>query len=94
MDDSREFGAIAAGAEELRRAVEAGDFAGAEAAVRSYAGSIAQLSPASALAHADEACRLIDWARRTLSAARSRLRCVGEYHATQAAAIHTWRIDL
>ena len=84
--------AIASEAESLRLAVEACDFPAAEAAAGRYAALLTQLPPTEALPRLGEACRLIDWARRSLSAARSRLQCASEYAGE--AAVHSWRVDV
>jgi len=83
---------VATEAESLRRAVEACDFPAAEAAAGRYAAQLKQLPPAEAFPRLEEACRLIDWARRSLSAARSRLQCASEYAGE--AAVHSWRVDV
>jgi hypothetical protein len=71
--------AVAIEAESLRRAVEACDFPAAESAAGRYAAQLTQLPRAEAFPQLEEACRLIDWARRSLSAERSRLQCASEY---------------
>lgn len=92
MDDPAVISAIEEQAKILRRAVDACDFATAENGVRRYAELIAQLPPAEALPHLEDACRLIDWARRSLSAARARLQCVHEYSGEPP--VPSWRVDV
>jgi hypothetical protein len=84
--------AIASEADSLRLAVEACDFPAAEAAAARYGALLTQLPPAEALPLLEDACRLIDWARGSLSAARSRLLCASEYAGV--AAVHSWRVDV
>lgn len=91
--------------EALRRAVQTGDFAEAERSARRYTGALKavlpQLLPAQAQERLGEACRLVEWARRCLCAARARLngelrrvRSLSAYRQAAAKnAVHTWRID-
>lgn len=91
--------------EKLRRAVKSGDFAGAESSARRYTcaleASLAQLRPVQAARRLRDACELMEWARRNLCAARSRLsdelrrvqRLAAYGRAAQSAAVHTWKID-
>ena len=89
----------------LRRAVQSGDFAGAESAAGRYVAALQaalpQLPRAQAPHRLREACQLIEWARRCLCVARVRLS--GERSGVQHLAafqrtaqpdsLHTWRID-
>ncbi len=95
---------IRAEAEALRAAAERGDFAAAENAARRFTGLLhpllAELPPKEAEARLLQACELIDWARRNLLAARSRI--AGElrhldrlrhYHSQLSPTVHTFRMD-
>ncbi len=91
--------------EALRRAVQSGDFAGAERSARRYTRALetglAQLGPVEAARRLRDGCELMEWARRSLCAARSRLsdelrrvqRLAAYGRARQPGAVHTWRID-
>jgi hypothetical protein len=89
----------------LRRLVAANDFAGVQACAARYGkllrGHVAALPPAQAPGRLREACALLEWARRTLCAARAgmaddlqRLHHLTAYHATARPAYgHTWRVE-
>ena len=88
----------------LRDSAARGDFATAQAAASLYTDAVCvlvnQLPPAEAAARIAEACELMEWARRSLRAARSRveeqvrrLECLRRYHARHSAADHTFGID-
>lgn len=88
----------------LRDSAARGDFATAEAAASLYTEAVCALvkglPPAEAAARIGEACELMEWARRNLCAARSRveehvrrLECLGRYHARLLGAEHLFHID-
>jgi len=96
---------ILAEEETLRRAVHSNDFAEAERLARLYTRSLEtalpQLPQAQAESRLRDACKLMEWARRCLCAARARLN--DELRRVQRLSIyrqpgsqetvHTWRID-
>jgi hypothetical protein len=89
----------------LRRAVQSGDFPGAESCARCYTcvlrAMLPLLAPAEAQRLLHDACELMEWARRCLCAARTRVsdrlrgvqRLAAYRRAAQRGAVHTWRID-
>jgi hypothetical protein len=91
--------------EALRRAVQSGNFAGAESAARRYTRALETtlepLAPAQARQRLRAACELMQWARRSLCAERARLsdelrrvqRLAAYHRIAQSGAVHTWRID-
>ena len=91
-------------ASELREAAARGDFAAAEAAASRYTEAVCalvkELAPAEAAARIGEACELMEWARRNLCAARSRveeqvrrLECLQRYHDRLPTTEHMFRIE-
>jgi len=93
--------------EALRRAVGRNDFTGAALSARRYTNlvesGLRDLAPADAEARVRQARSLLEWARRNLRAARTRisqklvqLQGISRYHAAipmPPAPIHTWKID-
>ncbi len=89
--------AIAREAAHLRRSVEHEDFAAVEASLARYAGLL-EAEPS--LESLSEASELIEWARRNLCAARTRiaeqrdrLRGVAQYCGSASPAAHLLHID-
>jgi len=91
--------------EALRRAARSCDFVEAQSSVGRYVAALEsalpQLPPAQAAELLRDACKLIEWSRRSLCAGRARLRDellrvhrLSTYHgAGQPVPAHTWRID-